>query len=59
MKIGELVEIVFIIDGKEGCLVVKDKIIIFVLGFFVMAIDIVGVGDVFVGGVLYVFIYGY
>lgn len=59
MKIGELVEIVFIIDGKEGCLVVKDKIIIFVLGCFVMAIDIVGVGDVFVGGVLYVFIYGY
>lgn len=24
-SIGELVEIVFIINGKEGCLVVKDK----------------------------------
>ncbi|MGD1712589.1 adenosine kinase [Dapis sp. BLCC M172] len=58
-KIGELVETAFITDGKEGCLVVKDKQITSVAGFPVTAIDTVGAGDAFAGGVLYGLTHGY
>jgi Sugar kinases, ribokinase family len=59
MKIGELVETAFITDGKEGCLVVKDKIITSVPGRPATAIDTVGAGDAFAGGVLYALTHGY
>ncbi|NEQ40688.1 MAG: adenosine kinase [Okeania sp. SIO3I5] len=59
MKIGELVETAFITDGKEGCLVVKDKQITPVPGFPATAIDTVGAGDAFAGGVLYGLTHGY
>jgi len=58
-KIGELVETAFITNGKEGCLVVKDKQIIPVPGFPATAIDTVGAGDAFAGGVLYGITHGY
>ena len=59
VKIGELVETAFITDGKEGCLVVKDQQIISVPGFPATAIDTVGAGDAFAGGVLYGLTHGY
>ncbi|NES07484.1 MAG: adenosine kinase [Okeania sp. SIO2F4] len=59
IKIGELVETAFITDGKDGCLVVKDKQITSVPGFPVKAIDTVGAGDAFAGGVLYGLTHGY
>ncbi|MEM1168495.1 MAG: adenosine kinase [Cyanobacteria bacterium P01_H01_bin.35] len=58
-KIGELVETAFITNGKEGCLIVKDKQITSVPGFPATAIDTVGAGDAFAGGVLYGLTHGY
>ena len=58
-SIGELVETAFITNGKEGCLVVKDKQITSVPGFNATAIDTVGAGDAFAGGVLYGLTHGY
>ena len=52
-KIGELVETAFITNGKDGCLVVQNKEITTVPGFAADAIDTVGAGDAFAGGVLY------
>ena len=59
VKIGELVETAFITNGKKGCLVVKDKQITPIPGFSVKAIDTVGAGDAFAGGVLYGLTHGY
>ncbi|NER48397.1 MAG: adenosine kinase [Symploca sp. SIO1A3] len=52
-KIGKLVDLAFITDGPAGCLVVKNQQITKVPGFPVKAIDTVGAGDSFAGGVLY------
>lgn len=59
IKIGELVETAFITNGKEGCLVVQDQKITPVAGFAVKAIDTVGAGDAFAGGVLFALTHGY
>ena len=59
IKIGELVKTAFITNGKEGCLVVQDKQITSVPGFSATAIDTVGAGDAFAGGVLYGLTHGY
>ena len=58
-KIGEIVDTAFVTNGKEGCLVVKNKEIVSVKGFPVKAIDTVGAGDSFAGGVLYGLTHGY
>ena len=47
------VELAFITDGKDGCLVVTPDGVGRVEGFSVNAIDTVGAGDAFAGGVLY------
>lgn len=52
-KIGKLVDLAFITDGPAGCLVVENQQITKVPGFPVKAIDTVGAGDSFAGGVLY------
>ncbi|MEO0356988.1 MAG: adenosine kinase [Pseudomonadota bacterium] len=52
-KIGEIVDTGFITDGANGCLVVENKQVVRVDGFPVKAIDTVGAGDSFAGGVLY------
>jgi sugar/nucleoside kinase (ribokinase family) len=52
-QIGELVSLAFITDSANGCFVVKDKELKQVAGFPVEALDTVGAGDAFAGGVLY------
>jgi sugar/nucleoside kinase (ribokinase family) len=58
-KIGELVTTAFITDGPNGCLVVENKQVTHVPGFPVKAIDSVGAGDAFAGGVLFGITHGY
>ena len=53
LELGKLVELAFITDGPRGCLVVRSDQIEHVLGFDVDAVDTVGAGDAFAGGVLY------
>ena len=52
-KLQSQVELAFITDGKDGCLVVTPEGISHSEGFSVNAIDTVGAGDAFAGGVLY------
>jgi sugar/nucleoside kinase (ribokinase family) len=52
-QVGQLAETVFVTDGANGCLVVQDQQVHPVPGFPVKAIDTVGAGDAFAGGVLY------
>ncbi|NEO91776.1 MAG: adenosine kinase [Moorea sp. SIO3G5] len=52
-KISELVDTAFITDGPNGCLVVENKTIFQVPGFPAKAVDTVGAGDAFAGGVLF------
>lgn len=52
-RMGAMCDLVFITDGDKGCLVVQDNTITQVDGFDVAAIDTVGAGDAFAGGVLY------
>ncbi len=52
-KLGEIVNTGFITDGANGCLVVENKKVVSVPGFSAKAIDTVGAGDSFAGGVLY------
>lgn len=59
VKIGNLVETAFITNHKEGCLVVDQKQITSVPGFPVKAIDTVGAGDAFAGGVLFGMTHGF
>ncbi len=59
IKIGDLVETAFITNSEAGCLVVKDQTITPVKGFPVKAIDTVGAGDTFAGGVLFGLSHGY
>lgn len=58
-KMGELVDLAFITDGGKGCLVVENKQITAVPGYEVQAIDTVGAGDAFAGGVLFGLTHGY
>lgn len=58
-KMGELVDLVFITDSAKGCLVVEKQQIIPVAGFPVQAIDTVGAGDAFAGGVLFGLTHGF
>ncbi|MCB1172841.1 MAG: adenosine kinase [Leptospiraceae bacterium] len=51
--IGALCDLVYITDGKQGCLVVDHQNQFRVAGFPVQAIDTNGAGDSFAGGVLY------
>ena len=57
--IGKLVELAFITDGKHGAIVVENGQIERVEGFTVKAVDTVGAGDAFAGGVLYGLTNGY
>lgn len=52
-ELGAEAELVFITDGPRGCHVVERSVIAEVDGFAVNAIDTVGAGDAFAGGVLY------
>ena len=58
-KLGESVETAFITDGPNGCWVVQNKVVTHVTGFPVKAIDTVGAGDAFAGGVLFGITHGY
>jgi sugar/nucleoside kinase (ribokinase family) len=52
-KLGEMVELVFLTDGPNGSRVIQDGRTTVVPGFEVQAVDSVGAGDSFAGGVLY------
>lgn len=56
---SSLVRRAFITDGKEGCLVVDEGKVVPVPGFAADAIDTVGAGDAFAGGVLYGLAHGF
>lgn len=58
-QIGSLVELAFITDGANGCRVVQSGNTTVVPGFKVNAIDTVGAGDAFAGGVLFGLTNGY
>ncbi len=52
-KLGKMCDHVFLTDGPNGCHVVDNGNASHVSGFSVNAIDTVGAGDAFAGGVLY------
>ena len=52
-KLGALCDLVFITDGGNGCYVIEKGKPQLVSGFEVKAVDTVGAGDSFAGGVLY------
>lgn len=52
-RLGAMVELAFLTDGSNGCYVIHDAHAEHVPGFAVKAIDTVGAGDAFAGGVLY------
>lgn len=52
-KLAKIVPLAFITDGKNGCLVIENQQVNRVPGFPVKAVDTVGAGDAFAGGVLY------
>lgn len=52
-KLGSKVEMGFVTDGGNGCYVIVDGNAEHVPGFEVKAVDTVGAGDAFAGGVLY------
>jgi len=52
-ELGKLVETAFVTDGPNGCHVVHRGEIRHVRGFDAKAVDTVGAGDAFAGGVLY------
>lgn len=58
-ELGKLVDMVFITDSANGCLVVDHQEIISVPGFPVKPLDTVGAGDAFAGGVLFGLTHGY
>jgi sugar/nucleoside kinase (ribokinase family) len=58
-RLGQLVPLAFVTDGSAGCLVVHEGEIEKVDGFKVQAIDTVGAGDAFAGGVLFALCRGY
>lgn len=52
-EMGKLCKLAFVTDGSNGCYVVQDGNAEKVAGFDVKAVDSVGAGDAFAGGVLY------
>ena len=52
-RIGKDCKLVFVTDGSNGCYVIEDNEVQLVEGFAVKAVDTVGAGDAFAGGVLY------
>ncbi len=52
-ELGSLADLVFITDSARGCVVVEQGAASLVAGFAVQAVDTVGAGDAFAGGVLY------
>ena len=58
-QLGARAELVFVTDGANGCLVSHSGEIARVDGFQVDAIDTVGAGDAFAGGVLFGLTNGY
>jgi sugar/nucleoside kinase (ribokinase family) len=52
-KMSEITDLALITHGAKGCMVVENKQIVEVPGFPVQAIDTVGAGDAFAGGVLF------
>lgn len=52
-KMGAICDLVFITDGGNGCYVIEDGSIKQIGGFNVKAVDTVGAGDSFAGGVLH------
>jgi sugar/nucleoside kinase (ribokinase family) len=59
LQLGESVELAFVTDGADGCLVVQGNQVERAEGFAVNAIDTVGAGDAFAGGVLFGLTHGY
>lgn len=53
VQLGKLVETAFITDGPNGCYVIRNNEVKKVAGFDAKAVDTVGAGDAFAGGVLY------
>ncbi len=58
-ELRDLVRLAFVTDGPRGCLVVRGTAVDHVPGFPVQAIDTVGAGDAFAGGVLFGLTHGY
>jgi sugar/nucleoside kinase (ribokinase family) len=52
-KLGEHVPLVFMTNSEHGCYVIQHQQSTHVPGFVVQAIDTVGAGDAFAGGVLF------
>ena len=57
--LGHRAELVFVTDGANGCLISHDGAVERIDGFQVDAIDTVGAGDAFAGGVLFGLARGY
>jgi len=58
-KLGKMVDLAFMTNSEKGCLVIANQQITPVAGFPVKAIDTVGAGDAFAGGVLFGLTHGY
>ncbi len=58
-KMSDIADLAFITNGPKGCTVVENKQIVEVPGYPVRAIDTVGAGDAFAGGVLFGITNGY
>ncbi len=52
-ELGQMVETAFVTDGPNGCHLVRNGETTHVEGFSAKAVDTVGAGDAFAGGVLY------
>ncbi len=52
-RLAKMAELVFVTDGEKGCTVLENGGVARVPAFTVEAIDTVGAGDAFAGGVLY------
>lgn len=52
-ELGKIVETAFVTDGPRGCYVAHNGQIQHVAGFAAQAVDTVGAGDAFAGGVLF------
>ena len=52
-ELGQMIETAFVTDGPNGCYVIRKGEATLVPGFEAKAVDTVGAGDAFAGGVLY------
>lgn len=58
-KLAKLCDLVFLTDGPNGCRVIENGQAAIVPGFPVHAVDTVGAGDAFAGGVLFGLTHGF